>query len=154
DTDRIVTRLYRLKHVLPSEVAKVLTKFKSKDGDVSTYDEGQLLIMTDTGTQIRRMIRLIEEMDLGGVSSKMWIEPVHYGSAADLAKQLNEIYELGKKPGASTSGLERVVAEEMTNSLIIVGTEDSYLNLLELLKRIDVQPSAEGRIQVLPLQNA
>lgn len=154
ETDRIVTRLYRLKHVLPSEVAKVLTKFKSKDADVSTYDEGQLLIMTDTGTQIRRMIRLIEEMDLGGVSSKMWIEPVNYGSAVDLAKQLNEIYELGKKPGASPSGLERVVAEEMTNSLIIVGTEDSYLNLLELLKRIDVPPSAEGRIQVLPLQNA
>jgi general secretion pathway protein D len=154
DTDRMVTRLYRLKHVVPSEVAKVLTKFKSKDGDVSTYDEGQLLIMTDTGTQVRRMIRLIEEMDLGGVSSRMWIEPVHYGSAVDLAKQLNEIYDLSKKQGGTGSGLERVIAEEMTNSLIIVGTEDSYLNLLELLKRIDVAPSAEGRIQVLPLQNA
>lgn len=155
ETDRMVTRLYRLKHVLPSEVAKVLTKFKSKDGDISNYDEGQLLIITDTGTQIRRMIRLIEEMDLGGVSSRMWIEPVHYGSAADLAKQLNEIYDLSKKQaGGGGGGLERVIAEEMTNSLIIVGTEDSYLNLLELLKRIDVAPSAEGRIQVLPLQNA
>ncbi len=151
-TDRMVTRLYRLKHVLPSEIAKVLGKFKSKDGDISTYDEGQLLIITDSGSQIRRMIRLIEEMDLGGVSSRMWIEPVHYGSAVDLAKQLNDIYDLGKKPGAN--GLERIIAEEMTNSLIIVGTEDSYLNLLELLKRVDVAPAAEGRIQVLPLQNA
>lgn len=154
ESDRMVTRLYRLKHVLPSEVAKVLVKFKSKDGDISNYDEGQLLIMTDTGTQVRRMIRLIEEMDLGGVSSRMWIEPVHYGSAADLAKQLNEIYDLSKKQGTGANGLERVIAEEMTNSLIIVGTEDSYLNLLELLKRIDVAPSAEGRIQVLPLENA
>lgn len=154
ESDRMVTRLYRLKHVLPSEVAKVLLKFKSKDGDISNYDEGQLLIMTDTGTQVRRMIRLIEEMDLGGVSSRMWIEPVHYGSAADLAKQLNEIYDLSKKQGTGSNGLERVIAEEMTNSLIIVGTEDSYLNLLELLKRIDVAPSAEGRIQVLPLENA
>jgi general secretion pathway protein D len=155
ETDRMVTRLYRMKHVLPSEVAKVLTKFKSKDGDISNYDEGQLLIMTDTGTQVRRMIRLIEEMDLGGVSSRMWIEPVHYGSAVDLAKQLNEIYDLSKKQaGGGSGGLERVIAEEMTNSLIVVGTEDSYLTLLELLKRIDVAPSAEGRIQVLPLQNA
>ncbi len=155
ETDRIVTRLYRLKHVLPSEVAKVLTKFKSKDGDISNYDEGQLLIITDTGTQVRRMIRLIEEMDLGGVSARMWIEPVHYGSAVDLAKQLNEIYDLSKKQaGGGSGGLERVIAEEMTNSLIIVGTEDSYLTLLELLKRIDVAPSAEGRIQVLPLENA
>jgi general secretion pathway protein D len=156
ETDRMITRLYRLKHVVPSEVVKVLSKFKSKDGDLSTYDEGQLLIMTDTGTQIRRMIRLIEEMDLGGVSSRMWIEPVHYGSAADLAKQLNEIYDLSKKQagGGGGNGLERVIAEEMTNSLIIVGTEDAYLNLLELLKRVDVAPTAEGRIQVLPLQNA
>jgi general secretion pathway protein D len=151
DTDRMVTRLYRLRFASAGEVSKILLKFKSKEGDITTYEEGQLLILTDRGTNIRRMIRLIEEIDLGGVSAKMWIEPVNYGSADDLAKKLNDIYDLGKGGGA---GLERVVAEEQTNSLIIIGTEESYFRVLELLKRIDIAPAAEGDIHVLTLQHA
>lgn len=153
DTDRIITRLYRLKFAAPSQVVKVLTKFKGKEGDLSTYEAGQLLIMTDTGSNIRRMIRIVEELDVGGTTNKMWIEPVYYGSATDLAKQLNDIYELNKKDGAS-GGLSRVIAEEQTNSLIVIGTEESYLRLLELLRRVDTAPAAEGRIHVLPLQHA
>ncbi len=152
ESDGMVTRLYRLKYASAAEVNKVLGKFKSKEGDITLYEEGQLVIMTDSGTNIRRMIRLIEEIDVGGASSKMWIEPVHYGSADELAKKLNEIYELkGKDQGG---GIEKVVPEEQTNSLIIVGTEESYLRVLELLKRIDVPPAAEGDIHVLPLQHA
>src|SRR5690606_7391039 len=54
ETDRFVTRLYRLRYVDADEVAQLLTKFKSKEGDVSVYAPGQLLIITDTGAQIQR----------------------------------------------------------------------------------------------------
>ncbi len=152
ETDRMITRIYRLKFASAAEVNKVLVKFKSKEGDITTFDEGQLLIITDSGTNIRRMIRIIEEIDLGGANNKMWIEPVNYSAADDVAKKLNEIYDLKGKEGAA--GLEKVIAEEVTNSLIIVGNEDAYLRILELLKRVDVPPSAEGDIHVLPLQHA
>ncbi|MEZ4225676.1 MAG: type II secretion system secretin GspD [Polyangiaceae bacterium] len=160
DVDRFVTRLYRLKYVSAEEASQLLTKFKSKEGDISIHSAGQLLILTDTGAQVRRMIRIIEEIDVGGAGSRMWIEPVHYGSASEMAKRINELFELqGGQPGqpgsgGGSGGLAKVVADEQTNSLIVVGTEDSYLKLLELLKRIDTQPAAEGRVRVLPLQHA
>ncbi|MFO0566448.1 MAG: type II secretion system secretin GspD [Polyangiaceae bacterium] len=158
-SDRYITRLYRLKNVGAEEANQLLSKFKSKEADISVYGPGQLLIMTDTGTNIRRMIRILEEIDVGGAGSRMWIEPVHYGSAADTAKRINDLFELdkaGAAPGAGGGGggLSKVVADEQTNSLIIVGTEDSYHKLLELLKRIDSQPAAEGKVHVLPLQHA
>ncbi|MBK7580918.1 MAG: type II secretion system secretin GspD [Myxococcales bacterium] len=156
-SDRYVTRLYRLKNVSADEANALLSKFKSKEADISVYGPGQLLIMTDTGTNIRRMIRILEEIDVGGAGSRMWIEPVHYGSAADMAKRINELFELDKGPGAGGAGgggLSKVVADEQTNSLIVVGTEDSYNKLLELMKRIDTQPAAEGKVHVLPLQHA
>jgi general secretion pathway protein D len=158
DADRFITRLYRLKYVSADEANQLLTKFKSKEGDISLYAPGQLLILTDTGSNIRRMIRILEEVDVGGAGSRMWIEPVHYGSAEDMAKRINELFELGQGPngaaGGGGGGLSKVIADEQTNSLIIVGTDDSYQKLLELLKRIDNQPNAEGRIHVLPLQHA
>ncbi|HEY3500953.1 MAG TPA: type II secretion system secretin GspD [Polyangiaceae bacterium] len=162
DADRYVTRLYRLENVGPDEILPVLTKFKSKDGDITSYAPGRLLIITDTATQVRRLIRIVEEVDIGGSGQRMWIEPVHHGAATDMAKRLNELFEIGTpgaapgQPGAGkqSSGLSRVVADDASNSLIVVGTEDSYLRMLELLKRLDTQGTDTDRVHVLPLQHA
>ncbi len=67
---------------------------------------------------------------MGGAGSRIFVEPVNPFSAADVAKAIYELFEL---PGKG--GLSKVVADEQTNSLIIVGTEDSYLKLLRLLRR-------------------
>jgi len=165
DADRYVTRLYRLENIGPDEVLPVLTKFKSKDGDITPYAPGRLLIITDTATQVRRLIRIIEEVDIGGSGQHMWIEPVRHGTAADMAKRLNELFEIGAPapgaapgtPGAAANraaGLSRVVADDTSNSLIVVGTEDSYLRMLELLKRFDTKGTDTGKVHVLPLQHA
>ena len=153
DTDRFVTRLYRLRSTSATEASNLLGKFKSKEGDISVYEPGSLLILTDRGSNIQRMVRILEEIDVGGAGSSMWIEPIHYGSAADMAKQFSDIFELNT-PGGSKGGLMKVIADDKTNSLVIVGTEDSYLKLRELLKRVDISPAASGKIRVLPLQHA
>ena len=158
DSDRYITRLYRLENVSPDEVMPLLTKFKSKEADISAYNPGKLLIITDTASQVQRLIRIVEEIDVGGVGQHMWIEPVRNGSATEMAKRLNELFELGSgKPGeasAKSGGLSRVLADDPSNNLIVVGTEDSYLRLLELLKRLDTHGSDSGKVHVLPLQHA
>jgi general secretion pathway protein D len=155
DTDRFITRLYRLRSTSATEAGNLLGKFKSKEGDISVYEPGSLLILTDRGSNIQRMVRILEEIDVGGAGSQMWIEPIHYGSAGDMAKQFNDIFELNQPGGSkNAAGLMKVIADDKTNSLVIVGTEDSYLKLLELLKRTDVAPAASGKIRVLALQHA
>ncbi len=162
DSDRFVTRLYRLEHVSSDEALALLGKFKSKDGDISVYAPGKLLIVTDTATQVRRLMRIVEEIDVGGSGQHMWIEPVRNGTAQELAKRVNELFELGTTPAAGAAasanakanGLSKVIPDEQTNSLIVVGTEDSYLRLLEVLKRLDSQSAETGKIHVLPLQHA
>ncbi|HET7542526.1 MAG TPA: type II secretion system secretin GspD [Polyangiaceae bacterium] len=161
DSDRFVTRLYRLEHVGTEEAMSLLGKFKSKDGDISVYTPGRLLIVTDTASQVRRLMRIVEEIDVGGSGQHMWIEPVRNGTAQELAKRVNELFELNAPPQPNAppgsgkgAGLNKVIADEQTNSLIVVGTEDSYLRLLEVLKRLDSQASTSGKIHVLPLQHA
>jgi general secretion pathway protein D len=168
--DRYVTRLYRVNTVDAGEVANVLNKFKSKDGDISTYPGGNLLIITDTGSNIQRMLRIVEEVDQGGgAGDQLWYEPVHYGSASEVATKLNEILDLksggagaagggaaGRRGGAGAAsvGGARIIPDDRTNSLVITATQADYLRLLELIKRMDVPQSGEGEIHVLPLQHA
>jgi general secretion pathway protein D len=155
-SDRYVTRLYRMQNIGADEAAALVTKFKSKEADVSVYAPGRLLIMTDTGTNIDRMIRILEEIDVGGAGQSMWIEPIHYGVATEMAQRINELFGLNAPPGQGNmgGGLAKVVADQQSNSLIIVGTDDSYGKLLQMLKRLDAAPSESGRVRVVALQHA
>ena len=100
------------------------------------------------------MIRILEEIDIGGSSQSMWVEHVNYGSANDLAQRMTELFGLNQPGGAQAAGLSKILADQQSNSLIVVGHEDAYVRLLELLKRLDGQPDDTGRIRVLPLQHA
>jgi general secretion pathway protein D len=163
--DRYVTRLYRLSHVSADEVTALLTKFKSKDADISVYGPGNLLILTDTASNIRRMLELVEEIDVGGAGDQLWVEPVHYTTATEMAQRVNDIFDVkaaapapGKAPGVGAAGgdmrITKIIPEDRTNTLVIVGTERAYLRVLELVRRLDVPNTGEGEVHVLPLQHA
>ncbi len=173
--DRYVTRIHRLSHVSADEVAAVLGKFKTKEGDITVYAPGNLLIMTDTGTNIRRMMQLVEEIDVGEAGDQIWIEPVHYAAASDVEKRINELFDVkggGAAPGGAPAAaggkptpphvtvgggdlhISKIVADDRSNSLLIVATERAYLRILEFIRRIDIPQTGEGEIHVFPLQHA
>ncbi|HZU85541.1 MAG TPA: secretin N-terminal domain-containing protein, partial [Polyangiaceae bacterium] len=167
--DRFITRIHRLHHVSADEVANVLGHFKSKDGDITVYGPGNLLIITDTGTNIQRMMHILEDVDVGGVGDQIWIEPVHYGMASDIQARLEEVFDLkgaaaqaGKPatPGSAVASgsdlhIAKILADDRSNSLVIISTERAYLRVLEFIKRLDVPlRTGEGEIHVLALQHA
>ncbi len=174
--DRYITRVHRLSHVSADEASNVLSHFKSKDADITVHAPGNLLIITDSGSNIRRMMHILEEIDVGGAGEQVFIEPINYAAAGDIAQRVNELFDVkggggsptpapapgaGGKPGAaggSAGGgadrIAKIVADERTNSLVIVATEKAYLRILELVKRLDVPQTGEGEIHVLPLQHA
>jgi general secretion pathway protein D len=171
--DRYVTRMHRLGHISADDAAAVLGKFKSKEADITVYGPGNMIIITDTGSNIRRMMSILEEIDVGSSGDQIFIEPIHYSSASEVEKKINELFDVkssGPAPpsspkaggGSTTSAapavsdlhVTKVVADERSNSLIIVATERAYLRMLELIKRIDVPQTGEGEIHVRPLQHA
>jgi general secretion pathway protein D len=169
--DRYVTRLHRLQHVTADEVANVLGHFKSRDGDITVYSPGNLLILTDTGTNLKRMMTIVEQLDVAGIGDQLWVEPIRYAGAQEIALKLNEIFDVskgapaaaggsaggaGRAPGsqAADARVTKIIAEERTNAILVIGTEKAYLRVLELIKRLDVPMTGEGEIHVLPLQHA
>lgn len=171
--DRYVTRMHRLGHISADDAAAVLGKFKSKEADITVYGPGNMIIITDTGSNIRRMMSILEEIDVGSSGDQIFIEPIHYSSASEVEKKINDLFDVKssgpatpsspKAAGGSTTSaapassdlhVTKVVADDRSNSLIIVATERAYLRMLELIKRIDVPQTGEGEIHVRPLQHA
>ncbi|MBN2524823.1 MAG: type II secretion system secretin GspD [Deltaproteobacteria bacterium] len=175
--DQIITRLQPLTYVSAEELAGLLMKFKSTEGDITVYSPTNTLIITDYGTSVRRLVRLINLLDVAGTREQIWIEPVNYASAEEIAARIQEIFDVnggkGAKPapkgpkggppgGADVSmgdggeevNFSKVIADERTNALIIVASEEGYLRILELVKVLDVPVAGEGTLHVIRLQHA
>ena len=96
-------------------------------------------------------------------ATRFWIEPIHYGMASDIAQRLDEVFDI--KGGSSGGGggkagekgaarrrrrlgsdvhVTKILADDRSNSLVIIATERAYLRILEFIKRLDV-PSERGR---------
>ncbi len=163
-SDRFVTQLIRVKHGNPKEISDLLNSLKSKNGAVDTV--GNLIILTDKGTSVRRLLRLVDELDRPGNGEKIFFYQLQYASSTEVAEIIRDIFGQqgaaasssgkGKKgssaPAASGS---RVLVDERTNTLIIVTSEAEYRMIRRLLEQLDVKlPGGGGRIHVKKLKNA
>ena len=177
--DRLVTRIVTLKHIDVNDVAQVLTKFKTAAGDVSVYQPGNSLIITDLGSNIVRMLKFISELDVPTGREKIWVRPVQYASASEMATLITSVFgekgssgsSGGRKPQPATAAgagdesagvntpegaaiMSKVIADERTNQLIIVATPAAYLKIDKLLRRMDMPIEGEGQIHIYYLENA
>ncbi len=103
DADEMVTKIIELQHVPASEITQVLDQFKGKTGEIVAYGE-DLLIVTDTGTMIRRLIRLLKELDVPTDKEKIWVRQIEYAEAGEVVNIITGIFpqagEGTKKPAA------------------------------------------------------
>ncbi|MFT7579005.1 MAG: general secretion pathway protein D [Myxococcota bacterium] len=105
NTDQMVTRLIQLDHVPADEVLPVLDKFKTKAGDITVYGPTNTMIITDTGRSIRRLERLLKEIDVPTGKERIWIRKVVHTAASDIVTLLSQIIssEGGSVPSKTTS---------------------------------------------------
>jgi general secretion pathway protein D len=160
--ERYVTRVLRLHHVNAEDIAaNVLGKFATHDGTVVPYAPGNLVILTDTGENIRRMQRILEDVDVAAPGDKVWLEPLNYVGAVQVQKELTDVFDLkaassskGPAPAPTADRLTRLVALDHPNALVIVGSESAYARVLAFIQRIDVPASNQGVIHVIALEHA
>ncbi len=164
--DNIVTRLIHLDHLDAKEVEPILNKFKSKAGDVFVYPPNNTVIVTDSGSNIRRMIKLLADVDVPLGSEKIWIRPVQHMDAAELVEKITAVFsETGGgaraagAPGAAGPGggkvvITKAIADERSNQIILVTTRSNYLKIDALIRKLDTPIPGEGQIHIHHLENA
>lgn len=99
--DRFITRMHRLSHISAEDVATLLGHFKSREGNLTAYAPTNTVIMTDTGANIRRMLRILQEIDVARTGEQIWVEEIHHSNAEELANLLREIFP---SAGGGTAG--------------------------------------------------
>ena len=179
-TDEVITYLLKLKHIELKDIERILKDIKSKSGEIISFEPTNSMIITDSSVNIRRMINIINELDLPSGRDAIHVIDIYYASAADIAEKLNQIFgekgrskksapkKKGRKkrknrsptppPSSSEDAgevtISNVIADDRTNQLIIVAQRDAMPRILDMINRLDVPIPGDGQVHVYYLENA
>jgi general secretion pathway protein D len=154
--DRVITQVITLSYANPEELKKVLAPLVSKSSVILAYPPTGMLVITDLLSNISRILGIISALDVEGVQEQISVIPLQYGSAPDLVKSLTVIFQQKVKirRGMDSASVQ-IVADERTNSVITLASENDTVRIRELIRLLDREaPKSEARVRVVNLNNA
>ena len=175
--DRMVTQIVPLDHVEAQSIQEFLNELKTPSGVIQIYAPTNTMIITETGTNLHRLLELVAMLDTPGGENR-FIYQVRYADAEELRNILLEIFsEEQEQPQREESSARRrrrrreeeepatseestavsissIVADPRTNQLIIVSSPRSWEAIREMAEALDQPIEGEGQIHVHFLENA
>ena len=182
--DRFVTRLVPLQFIDAAAITQTIKPLISKDASLVAYDATNTIIVTDSESNIRRLLSILAALDVESYRQELAVIKIEHADANTLAEQLSEIYgaEVASASGGSTAAQRRarsrrrttntssaaaatggdnavgptvrILPDERTNSLLVLSSRQQLADIRGLVRKLDIQVRGEGRIQVYYLRHA
>ena len=159
DNDQVVTQLMPLRYADPDEVKRLFTPMVSKSSIILSYAPTNTLIITDNYSNIARLMKILKTIDIPGVGREITIFPIHNADAAKLVTLLETVFKTSegqvKKGAAPSDRGAAFVADERTNSIIMVASEVDTNRIRSLIDTLDLEtPKGKEKIHVYFLEYA
>jgi general secretion pathway protein D len=154
--DELVTRIIPLSHADADELKRLFTPLVSRNAVIGAVADANQLIVTDTAGSIRRLMKIIREVDVADNRRELTVFPLEYANGSKLADLLPSLFPSLSPPkkGRSTSTAV-FVADERTNSLAVIAPKTDMARIKDLIYLLDQKTLREkGKIRVLYLKNA
>jgi len=157
-TDSFITRLINLENISAVDMSNAIKGLVSKDGNLFAYPATNTLIITDSGTNIDRLMKIIKELDQEGPQQVVEIVPIKYADAQKIASTVLNLFELDKTRAARGAAparrgqaaveeveeVSKIIADDRTNSVIILASKRSVEQIKELIAKLDTQIGADA----------
>ncbi|MFZ0484943.1 MAG: type II secretion system secretin GspD [Desulfobacterales bacterium] len=154
--DRVVTQLIPLKFANPSEIKRLFAPLVSKSSVILDYPPTNMLILTDVYSNIQRLLRILKAIDVAGMGQELSVVPLNYAEATKFVKILDSVFQEKRRSKAqSTFSDTKFVADERTNTIIVMASEVETLKIKRLINMLDREtPRGKEKIHVYYLKNA
>jgi general secretion pathway protein D len=165
-TDALITQILPLKHADAAEVSQILEPFLASSPQNATCPRINSILITDTSSNIHYIAEIVQQVDVEGSGEKLQTFPLAHASAQVLSDQINRILDKSPSPLAPAAGNRpritttlgksaKIIADDRTNTLIVVGTDPDIEAVRGLVAKLDVErPIGLDTVHVSYLKNA
>lgn len=166
--DTMITQIIPLKFADANDMKNLLSPLMSRtSSQLLSYPQSNILIVTDTKSNIKKLMDILKVVDVIGFAQEVHIFPLTYASATDIASKLSDILSEGRQEelqrlrairqpdatGGKTT--TKIIPYERTNSLIVLAPPPDIGGIEELIKKLDIPtPTGKEDIHVFYLQYA
>lgn len=178
--DRFVTRLVPLRFIDAEAITQTIKPLVSKDASLVSYSATNTIIVTDSESNIRRLLSILDAIDVESYRQELSVIKIEHADANTLSEQLSEIYgaEVAGGTGGQTAAQRRnrarrrtdanaaggdvtiagpqvrILTDERTNSLLVLSSRQQLTDIRGLVRKLDIPIVGGGRIHVYNLHHA
>ncbi len=174
NADQMITKVVHMKHISAEELKQKLSRLlNSSYGEMEANPQTNSLIISDFGSSIDRIMKIINQLDVPGFEEQLEVVGIKYAKAKDIADLIDKVVNKGQKSNTSQGGFNAgvprfsssggtaatgksgissfmVFPDDRTNSLIIVGNRAGIARVKKLIVQLDfkVNPESQGGVYV------
>lgn len=150
--NELATVAIPLRNTDPSQAVEEIRQLLSPLGQVRTLSNSGRVIVTDTGSYLRRIRDLLLGSGIAAGDDHAYVYQLRHAQAEDVAKAISSFLNQNSGgsgmvspdgsslSGSSDSGGQKVVAEKTTNSLLVRGTTEEMSMIQRLICDLDRAP--------------
>ena len=194
-TDRVVTQIFQLENTSVSDISSIAKELAGPQAKIIAYVPTNTLIITDSAYNIRRMWKVVGQLDVASPKSGIHIVTLQYATASEVKTIIEQVYGTSGDASSSASTstantsttssrrsrrnrnkdaaaaassasassvgsqgkyIEKIVADERTNRLIILANDEAMEAVAKLIAEVDVDvdPANRAQIHVVYLEHA
>jgi len=159
--DQVVTILIPLVNATPSTIAEQLANLVASYGSVTALPRQNAVIVVETAAQIRRIQKIINEIDREDVENILEYIPIRHSTAQEMVKSLTSLMSerivkyvvnsKGKQVKVEDEELPglKITPDERTNAIIVKGTRARIDQLKETIVLLDVPQGSVGDARMM-----
>ena len=158
-TDEIITQMVPLRYINAKSIQTTLSRIVSSNSMIA-YEPTNTLIISDTGYKVRRVLDIVNLLDVQTQQPRLEIIPIRFSDAKAVAEKVRQLVTRStrsKRLRSSGSQEYKILVDERSNSVIIFGPPRTIKDVKEMVKQFDIElddPSRQATIHVRPLDYA
>src|SRR2546428_332241 len=173
-TDEIITQIVPIRYSSVADLSALLRPLISARGTLIAHRETNVLIVTDSASNVTRLLDIIRLVDVQVAQEELQIIPISYADAAELAVILTQPFASGRirfaapgtppapapaapptpgvpqpaapgQPGGAAERAPLILPERRSNSLIVHAKKHEVETIRRLVSQLDVNIYGGGR---------
>ncbi|MGE4519088.1 MAG: type II secretion system secretin GspD [Desulfobacteraceae bacterium] len=152
--DTMVTQVIPLNYADPRSIQRLIAPLVSKRSAVMSYEESSMILITDYQSNVARLIKIIEAVDVRETGREISIIPLENADASELAKTLKLVFPATQKADEKiTLNNVSFVSDERTNTIIAVAGKQDLERIKKLVEYLDLEkPKGDEKFYVYYLE--
>ncbi len=151
--DQLITRVLTVEHINSAQLVPILRPLVAQQGHLAAYSATNMLIISDRAANIRRMERIVSEMDKES-DSDVEIIKLKHAFAAEVVRLLGSLTSGSPEQKGAGGSDVKFTADERTNSVLLSGEKMSRLKYRAIISDLDSPVKSSGNTHVVYLRYA